>query len=200
MGLKWAKEPEEFREILQSNLEEIAKMTEIIEYLLEQSRAEEGSLALHHEDLDLRELLLELVQQLRLIAADKGVSLLFEGERSALVRGDRLRLRQMFLNLLDNALKYTPVGGAIRVQLDSDSREVWVSVIDTGPGIAAEHLPYLFDRFYRVDRARNREHGGSGLGLALVKSLAEAHGGRVDVMSEVGKGSVFTIHLPLLQA
>jgi heavy metal sensor kinase len=199
VGLKWAKEPEEFREIFRSNLEEIRRMTEIIEYLLEQSRAEEGILSLHLEELDLRDVLLDLVQHLRLLAADKGVSLSFEGERPARVRGDRLRLRQMFLNLLDNALKYTPSDGAIRVQLDCDAREVRVAVIDTGPGIPAEHLPYLFDRFYRVDRARNREHGGSGLGLALVRSFAEAHGGKVDVMSEVGGGSVFTVHLPLIQ-
>jgi signal transduction histidine kinase len=137
---------------------------------------------------------------LRLLAGDKGLSLVFEGDKPVFVQGDRLRLRQLFLNILDNALKYTHGGGAVRVQLDCDASQSWVSVIDTGPGISAEHLPYLFDRFYRVDKARNREHGGSGLGLALVKSFAEAHGGKVDVMSEVGKGSVFTVHLPLLTA
>ncbi|HEY6007799.1 MAG TPA: heavy metal sensor histidine kinase [Geobacteraceae bacterium] len=199
VGLKWAKEPEEFRELFRSNLEEIHRMTEIIEYLLDQSRADEGVLPLHLEELDLRDTINDLVQQLRLLSDDKGVSLVFEGDKSVCVRGDRLRLRQMFLNLLDNALKYTPAGGAIRVQLDCDASQAWVAVIDTGPGIAAEHLPYLFDRFYRVDKARNREHGGSGLGLALVRAFAEAHGGKVDVMSEVGKGSVFTVHLPLLK-
>ncbi|HEY6838546.1 MAG TPA: ATP-binding protein [Geobacteraceae bacterium] len=198
VGLKWAKEPEEFREIFRSNMEEIKRMTEIIEYLLEQSRAEEGQLSLRLEELDLREILLELIQQLRLIAVDKNISLAFEGDSSVYVRGDRLRLRQLFLNLLDNALSYTEAGGAIRVQLDRDADQAWVAVIDNGPGMAEEHLPYIFDRFYRVDKARNRAHGGSGLGLALVKSFVEAHGGKVDVMSELGKGSVFTVHLPLL--
>ena len=198
VGLKWAKEPEEFREILQSNLEEIAKMTEIIEYLLEQSRAEEENFCMSGEEVELRELLLDLNQQLKCLAQDKDLTLHIDCECPAKVRGDALRLRQMFLNVLDNAIKYTPSGGAVRVQLDADTTQAWVTIVDTGAGIPAEHLPFIFDRFYRVDKARNREHGGSGLGLALVKSIAKAHGGRVEVLSEVGKGSVFTIYLPLL--
>jgi heavy metal sensor kinase len=198
VGLKWAKEPEEFREILQSNLEEIAKMTEIIEYLLEQSRAEEENFSISGEEIELRELLLDLNQQLKCLAQDKNLALHFDCECPAKVRGDALRLRQMFLNILDNAIKYTPSGGAVRVQLDADTTQAWVTIIDTGAGIPSEHLSFIFDRFYRVDKARNREHGGSGLGLALVKSIAKAHGGRIEVLSEVGKGSVFTVYLPLL--
>jgi heavy metal sensor kinase len=198
VGLKWAKEPEEFRELFRSNLEEINRMTEIIEYLLEHSRAEAGNLPLHFIEIELRGLLVELINQLKVLTNEKGLSLIIEGGQQVYVSGDRLRLRQIFLNLLDNALKYTEPGGSIRVQLDSGDGLARIAIIDTGPGIEEKHLPNIFERFYRVDKARNREHGGSGLGLALVKTFTEAHGGRIEVVSEIGKGSVFTVYLPLV--
>jgi two-component system phosphate regulon sensor histidine kinase PhoR len=116
-----------------------------------------------------------------------------EGLRAA---GDRAALEQILTNLVDNALKYTPPGGRVRVSAARLGSEVTVAVADTGPGIAAAHLPRLFERFYRVDAARSRELGGTGLGLAIVKHLAAACNGRVDVASEVGRGSTFTLHLP----
>lgn len=197
VGLKWAKEPEEFRELLQSNLDEIKRMSDIIEYLLDLSRLEEGELPLNIQEVDLTEFLHDLVQQVKLLAEKKRVGLTFEGNTPVCVIGDRLRLRQIFLNLLDNAVKYTPAGGEVRLSLEAAAGDAKVSVMDTGPGIPAEDLPYIFDRFYRVDKARNRAHGGSGLGLSLVKSIAEAHGGRIEVTSEPGRGSAFTVYLPL---
>ena len=100
------------------------------------------------------------------------------------------------VNLVDNAVKYSPVGSAVDVALEERADEIVVSVRDEGPGISREHLPRLFERFYRVDKARSRDLGGTGLGLAIVKHIAQVHGGRVSVDSVVGRGSTFRIHLP----
>ena len=197
VGLKWTREPEEFRQILQSNLEEINRMSGIIEYMLDLSRAEAGVLSLDLQELDLKDLLAEQVQSVRLLAREKHVNLVFEGNRSAFVKADEMRLRQVFRNLLDNAVQYTSAGGEVRLGVDVAGSRVKVSVLDTGIGIPAESLPKIFDRFYRVDKARNRAHGGSGLGLSLAKTFVEAHGGTIEVTSEPGKGSMFTVYLPL---
>lgn len=115
----------------------------------------------------------------------------------AAVVGDAERLTQLIRNLLDNALRHTPAGTAIQVSLRACGDIAELSVADKGPGIAPEHLPHIWDRFYRVDKARTRALGGSGLGLAIVKYIAEAHGGSVDVASELGRGTTFTVRLPL---
>jgi signal transduction histidine kinase len=106
-------------------------------------------------------------------------------------------LRQLFLNLIANAVKYTPEGGQLEIALATREDEAVVTVSDTGIGIPEEHLPHIFDRFYRIDKARNREDGGTGLGLAIVQSLAQAHDGRVNVTSTPGEGSTFTVYLPI---
>jgi signal transduction histidine kinase len=121
------------------------------------------------------------------------VQLRFEQQNSVAVLGDEGRLRQVFLNLLDNALKYTPPGGSVTVRVGTDGA---VSVEDTGIGIPEEHLPYVFDRFYRVDKARTRAEGGAGLGLSIARSIVLAHGGRIDITSRLGRGTVCTVLLP----
>lgn len=108
------------------------------------------------------------------------------------------RMTQVFVNLLGNAVRYTPDGGEVKVVVDLAPHELRVMVKDTGPGIAQEHLPYLFDRFYRADEDRSRNTGGTGLGLAIAKEFVVAHGGEIEVMSEVGKGTAFVVVLPLL--
>lgn len=198
VGLKWAKEPDEFRTLLQSNLDEISRMSDIIEHLLELSRAAEGKLPLVMEEVFVWELLRDLVEQVRHVADEKDITLSLVGAEGPCVHGDRKRLRQLFATLLDNAVKYTPTGGAVSIELAEDAGQVKVSVRDSGAGIAAEDLPHIFDHFYRVDAARNRAHGGSGLGLSLAKSFAEAHGGKIFVESTPGTGSVFTVYLPLV--
>lgn len=197
VGLRWAKEPEEFRELFQSNLEEINRMSKIIECLLDLSRAEEGGIKLELSEVDLPEVLEGLVQQSRLIDPDKGLRITFTAEEPVAVRGDWLRLRQVFMNLMDNAVKYTPAGGEVSVVLDTNGGFARISVIDSGAGIPAEDIPHIFERFYRVDKARNRADGGVGLGLSLAKTFTEAHGGRIELVSEPDKGSVFTVYLPL---
>lgn len=198
VGIKWVKEPEEFRELLQSNLDEIKRMSDIIEYLLELSRAEEGGLKLELLEIDLQSILDELVHQRTILAREKELQINLKITGQVFVMGDWMRLRQVFANLIDNAIKYTPPGGAITVSLGKDNGKARVEVIDTGIGIPAEDIPYIFDRFYRVDKARNRADGGSGLGLSLVRSFTEAHGGTIEVVSRVGSGSTFIVILPLL--
>ncbi|RNC72242.1 MAG: HAMP domain-containing protein [Desulfuromonadales bacterium] len=197
VGLRWAREPDEFRELFRSNLEEINRMSQIIEALLELSRAEEGGLRLELAELDLDGHLAELVQQSRLIEPEKGLRITFTAHEPVAIRGDWLRLRQVFMNLLDNAVKYTSAGGEVSVVLDSCNGYARVMVVDSGSGIPSDDLSHIFERFYRVDKARNRADGGCGLGLSLARLFTEAHGGRIEVVSEVGKGSVFTVYLPL---
>ena len=109
-------------------------------------------------------------------------------------------MRQLFLNILDNAIRYTPSGGNVSSSLERKNGNALVSITDTGVGIPAEELPFIFDRFYRVDKARSRADGGLGLGLAIASSIARLHGGQIEVESQVGKGSTFRVLLPLLES
>ncbi|MDO9534363.1 MAG: ATP-binding protein, partial [Bacillota bacterium] len=115
-----------------------------------------------------------------------------------LIQGDPDWLLQLFIDILDNAIKYTPQGGSIDIKIQQSSREVMVSIKDTGIGIPAKNIPYIFERFYRVDKARSRRLGGTGLGLAIVKHVVDAHNGRVKVKSTVGVGTTFSIYLPII--
>lgn len=196
VGLKWGRETEELREVLNNNLEEIKRMSTIVEFLLELSRVEGGEVPLATVDVDLVELLQDLLAQVQPVAEEKGVALSFQAGEGMLIQGDLHRLRQIFVNLLENAIKYTPLGGSVSVEIAATAEQITVAVSDTGAGIAAEDLPFIFDRFYRVEKSRNRAVGGYGLGLSLVKSLTEAHGGRIEVVSEPDRGSTFTVYLP----
>jgi signal transduction histidine kinase len=137
--------------------------------------------------------------QAKTLGEPKGIrpELKLDVTREIRIQGDELRLRQLFLNLIANAVKYTPEGGQLEIALATREDEAVVTVSDTGIGIPEEHLPHIFDRFYRIDKARNREDGGTGLGLAIVQSLAQAHDGRVNVTSTPGEGSTFTVYLPI---
>ncbi|MBF6591814.1 MAG: sensor histidine kinase, partial [Ktedonobacterales bacterium] len=131
------------------------------------------------------------------LLAKDGVHVTLACQDRAEVLGDADLLKQALLNLVDNALAYTPPGGHVALALAAADGQAFLSISDTGPGIAAEHLPHLFERFYRVDHARSRRTGGAGLGLSIVRWVAETHGGSVTVESVVGRGSTFTIALPL---
>jgi two-component system phosphate regulon sensor histidine kinase PhoR len=129
-------------------------------------------------------------------AAERGVALHNDVGKEVTVRADARRLEQMLTNLADNAVKFNREGGEVRITHARDARHDRINVSDTGEGIAPEHLARIFERFYRVDRARSRALGGTGLGLAIVKHLARAHGGEATVRSTVGAGTVFTVELP----
>ena len=132
-----------------------------------------------------------------LLAEDKGISITGQTSVPVWVLGDRGRFKQVIVNLLDNAIKYTPDGGAITLSVREQQGEAVCEVTDNGMGIPAAAVPHVFDRFYRVDEARNREVGGAGIGLSIVKAICAAHNGRVEVTSAKGQGSCFRVFLPL---
>jgi signal transduction histidine kinase len=142
--------------------------------------------------------MLDVFRRARIMAAqrDGQLKIVMGNEDQAIVQGDPDRLRQLMLNLVENAIKYTP-SGEIRLSLHKREGQVGLSVSDSGLGISKEDLAHIFERFYRVDKARSREKGGTGLGLSIVDWIVKAHGGYVEVQSEVGKGSTFTVWLPL---
>ncbi len=146
---------------------------------------------------DLADLAVTTTEQLRLLAEDKHISLRCEAAARIEVEGDRARLKQVVVNLLDNAIKYTPAGGAVWMTVSANEGSAVLEVADNGVGIPAAALPHLFERFYRVDKARSRQMGGSGLGLSIVKAICAAHGGQVKVESAEGHGSRFCVELPL---
>ena len=173
---------------------ELTRMTRIINDLLVLAEVESGPLE-EQQMVSLKDLLLDAQDRALLLAGNRRIVV---GRQDDLwVKGDEHKLDQMINNLVSNALKYTPDGGTITLSLSQEGDWARFEVTDTGIGISPEHLPHLFDRFYRVDKARSRAGGGTGLGLAIVKGIAEQHGGRVAVTSEPGKGSTFTIWLKL---
>lgn len=198
VALRWAKHPDEFRKMLESSMEEIDRMGRIIEDLLTLAKSETGAKSLVIKPFSLSDLLQGIYLQANTLGETKQIKTHLNLEVTEEIRlmGDELRLRQLFLNLIANAVNYTPEGGQVEITLGVVDGEAKVTVSDTGIGIPAEHLTHIFDRFYRVDKARNREDGGTGLGLAIVKSLAEAHDGRVEVSSVPGEGTSFTVFLP----
>jgi signal transduction histidine kinase len=150
------------------------------------------------QPLALEPLIQELVDELILLADDRQIVSTFESQSVPSVLGDAQWLKQALINLLDNALRYTPSGGSVTVRLQTVGREVTIAVEDTGHGIEPENIPHLFERFYRTDWARAKDSAGTGLGLPIVKEIMEAHGGSISVTSEVNKGSIFTLRLPVL--
>jgi signal transduction histidine kinase len=175
--------------------EEVGRMTRTVEDLLTLARADEGRLELLRRPFALRDVVDEVAADLGPIAAAKDVSLMAAGD-GATVDADRDRIRQVVANFVDNAVKYSRPGDAVRVDTWTEDGEAGVRVRDDGVGIPADALPHVFDRFYRVDSARVRESGGSGLGLAICQEIAAAHGGRVWAESEEGRGSSFSLALP----
>ncbi len=187
---------EEYRRVLRAVNEEVDRLIRMAGSLLTLTRADAGQIPLRIEDVDVPGIERGVVEQLRPSASAKGVGLEVEEGPVALIEADEDLLLQLMLNLVDNAIKYTPKGGRVNVgwRLGGGGVEVWVK--DTGAGIPEEHVPYLFDRFYRVDKARSRSEGGVGLGLAISRWIAEAHGGGIRVESAPGAGSTFTVALP----
>lgn len=185
---------------LQVTMQETDRMVRLVSDLLELSRLESGQVALALSEVPVDQLVRDVVGKLSVPAAKRGVSLALGQLCDAVVSVDLDRMQQVLLNLLSNALAYTPPGGHIDVSTAADQNQVLITVADTGVGIPAEDLPHVFERFYRVDKARSREVGGTGLGLSIAREIAMAHGGDVVIDSELGVGTKATIQLPLLQA
>lgn len=185
------------RDSIGSMLEEVERLTHIVEGLVALSRLDAGDTKTKWEQFDLAELAATTADQMNLLAEDKGISVQCNSKPNVLVEGDRARLKQVVVNLLDNAIKYTPGGGSIQLNVTSQNGHAILDVADSGIGIPPEAVPHVFERFFRVDKARSRDEGGAGLGLSIVKSICTAHGAEVQVESAVGKGSRFRIKLPL---
>jgi heavy metal sensor kinase len=179
-----------------SILEECARLTRLTEQLLTLAREDAGVAPSAREPVDLAALVRGVADTMRPAAESRGVTLQAEADGPAVVRGDGLRLRQVFYNVLDNAIKFTPEGGTVTVRFGAKGPEAVVTVTDTGAGISPEHLPRVFDRFYRVDQARSRAHGGTGLGLSIARSIVAAHGGSIELDSTPGQGTTCTVTLP----
>jgi len=185
----------EYREAVESGLEETLRMARIVDSLASLARGEAAGAALHTAPVSLAAAAEEVSRVQSAFAAEKHVSLVFDTQGDAFVRGDADALRRLVQNLVENAVTYTPPGGTVTVTVSEDAAFCRLSVADTGLGIAPADLPLVFDRFFRADPARANT-GGSGLGLSIVQSIAEAHGGTVCAESEIGRGSTFTVTLP----
>lgn len=191
--------PPEILQSLDETLAQINQMTEMVESLLTLARADEGRAPLAVEECDLRALVADVAETAGMLGESVGVTEVHTLP-SAPVRlaVDGGRIREMLLNMVTNAIKYTPPGGTVALSLEEDAEAVTISVRDTGIGIAPGDLPHIFERFWRADPARSRtgEHPGVGLGLAITKWIVEAHGGSISVQSRPGRGSIFTVRLP----
>jgi heavy metal sensor kinase len=196
VGLRGRRDETAYREIIGSMLEEVDRLALLVDRLLMLSRADTGEAKLSLDVVDLPALAQEVAEQLGVLAEEKDQSIQLNFSDVGRWMGDRVVLRQALLNLVDNAIKYSPNGGRIEIRVaELDDRTI-IDVNDTGPGIPAELQSRIFDRFYRVDKARSRENGGTGLGLAIAKWAVEVNGGQLTLEPENGSGSCFRIALP----
>jgi len=184
---------------LGSALEEVDRLTNIVEGLFSISRLDAGEAAAEWVSFDLAQLVSATADQMVLLAEDKRIKLTCTESIGIWVQGDRARLKQVVVNLLDNAIKYTPEGGAVDLIVSAQNGNAVLEVVDNGIGIPPQALPRVFDRFFRVDSARSRPQGGAGLGLSIVKSICAAHHGRVEASSTPGRGSRFRVELPRVE-
>jgi signal transduction histidine kinase len=198
-GLTHPKTPPEVLQALDETLEQINQMTEMVDNLLTLARADEGRAPLAVEDADLRELVADVSETAGMLGENAGVRVTTDIPPGPVrLAVDRHRIRELLLNLITNAIKYTPADGVVGLSLTDEPEAVTLTVSDTGIGIAPGDLPHIFDRFWRADPARSRtgERAGTGLGLAITKWIAEAHGGTITVQSRPGRGTLFTVRLP----
>jgi heavy metal sensor kinase len=196
VALLTAQSQEQYREAIVNAMQDIERLSNVVRALLLLSQAESGHLPLSRTPLDMVGLVRDIVDEFQIPA--EGARLTLTAELPAQCRAvvDRVQMERLVSNLLSNAVKYTPAGGQVRVRLARLDGEVTLSVADTGRGIAAEHLPHIFERFYREPQEGEGPERGAGLGLSFVAWIVKAHGGRVDVTSEPGKGSCFTVRFP----
>ena len=187
----------DYRKSLETISQESTYMSSVIGQLLFLARSDAGKEQLNFEDVDLKDLITALSANVEALATDKGIKFSIDAPENLVVNGDKVKLRQLFINILENAVRYTPADGNISVSLVRKDSSALATISDTGIGIPPEHLPHIFERFYRVDKARSRADGGVGLGMAIAKYIAESHKGNITVESEVGKGTTFNVSIPL---
>jgi heavy metal sensor kinase len=187
----------DYRQSLEAISQEAKQMSSLVDQLLALARADAGKEQWNFTQVNLGKLIADLSTDVEVLCQEKGLSLQLGQTQDAIVKGDEVRLRELFMNLLNNAVRYTPAPGTISISLRREGQMAVVAIKDTGVGIPPEDIPFIFERFYRVDKSRSRADGGTGLGLAISWHIAEAHGGKIEVESQVGSGSTFSVWLPL---
>ena len=186
----------EYQQALAVILDESRRLSRLVDDLLNLARADAGRFRLQVEEFYLNDLLAECCRSAQTLAGARQVTLECPNHEDVAIRGDEELVRRMVMNLVDNAIRYTPAGGRVSIALQAGNGDVAIRVSDTGAGIAPDAVPHVFERFYRGDKARSRRDGGFGLGLAIVKWIAESHHGAVELASTQGAGSTFTVTLP----
>jgi signal transduction histidine kinase len=190
---------EDYKRVLESSIEEVDRLTRLVDDLLTLARSDAGERMLEPGPVRIDELATEVHTYINPLAESAGVALDYTPPLApVIIEGDQKRLKQLLVNLLDNAIKYTPSGGSVRLALNVDERSALIEVADTGRGIPAETLPHIFDRFFRQSDPLDVRVNGFGLGLAISKLIVDAHGGSIEASSPEGQGSRFTVRLPLL--
>jgi heavy metal sensor kinase len=194
--------PEEYQRVLTSSLEEIIRLSRLVEDLLTLARADAGRTQLRCEEISLDQLCRRMIDYISPLAAQREQTLTYDApQEDPIMSGDLQRLKQLLLNLLDNAIKYTEHRGTITLKLRKEKKDAVLSVIDTGKGIPSEDIPHIFERFFRRSRTTSdKSASGFGLGLSIVKWIVDSHGGTIEATSEVGKGTTFTVRFPLAVA
>ncbi len=197
LALKKDRSKEEYQKSIVSISQEITHMTSVINKLLFLSRIDGGKDKLNLTSVNLSELLLDLASNVEALCEEKSLHFNCEIDEYIYVEGDKVKLRELFLNLIDNAIKFTQSGGKISLSVAKNENQAVITVSDTGIGIGEGHLPHIFKRFYRIDKTSSTENSSSGLGLAICKHIAEMHKGKIQVKSVLRQGSAFTVTLPL---
>jgi len=197
LALRKKRAESDYRKSLGLISREVSHMSALVDKLLFLARSDTGKEQLNLEAVNLKELLADLASETEVLCQEKGLQLKLGPLENLVVKGDKVELKQLFFNLLDNAIRYTPIGGSVTVSVERKRETAVVAIEDSGIGIPEEHIPHIFERFYRVDKARSRAEGGSGLGLSICQHIAEVHCGRIEVESQIGKGSTFSVSLPL---
>ncbi|MBV8487731.1 MAG: heavy metal sensor histidine kinase [Planctomycetaceae bacterium] len=198
VALRVPRDSEQYRDCLEDMLEEIDHLSRLSDALLFLFREDAGLGALARDPVDLQEIVRQITDHMRVVAAEKHQELSVDAPSPCWAMGNAEQLRRLLFNLLENAIKFTPDGGRIDVRVESRKEQACIAVCDSGAGIAPEHLPRIFDRFYRVDSARSRRTGGNGLGLSISKSIVEAHHGTIEVKSQPDAGTQVTVTLPAM--
>jgi heavy metal sensor kinase len=197
LALQKERSSSDYQQSLEIISQESRQMSSLIDQLLTLARADAGKEQWNFTEVNLGKLITNLGTDAEVLCQEKGLNFQLGQTQDLAVKGDEARLRELFMNLLDNAIRYTPAPGIVSVSLRCEGYMAVVAVTDTGIGIPAEDIPFIFERFYRVDKSRSRVEGSSGLGLAICQHIVEAHGGKIEVESRVGAGSTFSVWLPL---
>lgn len=197
LALRSPKQNVQYKETIMSALEEVTRLSKVVQSLLEISRAETGQVKIDFLPLNISDTIRDIAEDMQILAEEKGIKLESIIEDNIIIMADYVRIHQTLINVIDNSIKYNRPNGSVLVRMQTDSQRAVIRISDTGVGIPDDCLEHIFDRFFRVDKARSRDVDGTGLGLAIVKWIVESHHGTIEVESQLGKGTMFTIKFPL---